>query len=140
MKQDLQLQPKGQRILVVDDEEAVAITLQAGLVKLPNCDVTTATSGQQALALCEQQSFDLVFTDYKMTDMDGLTLAAQIKQAHPQTTIIMITAYSHDLLSAQMTDIVVQRVLNKPVGLSQIRRIALEVLDKTNGVHLPCSS
>ncbi len=116
------------RILIVDDEEFVALTLREGLEKLPNCEVAVSLSGQQALQLFEQQPFDLLITDYKMPDLDGVTLASYIRQHYPTTGIIMITAYSYDLIQEPEAAVAIQKVLNKPVRMAEIRDVALETL------------
>ena len=116
------------RILIVDDEEFVAFTLQEGLDKLPNCEVHVTMTGQDALERFEQQPFDLLITDYKMPDMDGVTLAKQIRQRYPGTSIIMITAYSHDLIHEPGAASTIQHFLNKPIRLSEIRSVAMKSL------------
>ena len=117
-------------ILIVEDEENVATTLQYMLKKLPRCNITIAGGGEQALRLFERQPFDLLITDYKMPDMDGMTLAARVRQSYPQTVIIMITAYGDDALREQAAHISVQHVLDKPVELVEIRSAALEALGR----------
>jgi len=117
-------------ILIVEDEENVATTLQYMLKKLPRCNITIAGGGEQALRLFERQPFDLLITDYKMPDMDGMTLAARVRQSYPQTVIIMITAYGDDALREQAAHISVQHVLDKPVELVEIRSAALEALSR----------
>ncbi len=119
-------------ILVVDDEPAVAVTLQAALQALPNCQVHVATSGEEALQQFEQQSFDLLITDYKMPDTDGVTLAARIRQRYPETSVIMITAYGSEMLHEQATHIPIQRILDKPVRLQDVRSVTLEALNRDN--------
>lgn len=115
-------------ILIVDDEENVASTLQYMLKKLPRCDIAIATGGEQALRFFEKQPFDLLITDYKMSDMDGMTLAARVRQLYPRMAVIMITAYGNDALREQATDVSIQHVLDKPVELVEIRSAALEAL------------
>ncbi len=117
------------RILIVDDEETVARTLQNILKKLPYCETAVATSGEQALRLFEAQPFDLLITDYKMPGMDGMSLAARIRQLYPRTAVIMITAYSNEELREQAARVAIQGILDKPVELVKIRNAALEVLD-----------
>lgn len=116
------------RILILDDEENVALTLQGILKKLPRCDIAIATGGEQALRLFEQQPFDLLITDYRMPDMDGMTLAARVRQLYPQMAIIMITAYGNDALREQAAHFSIQHVLAKPLELVDIRSAALEAL------------
>ncbi len=125
------------RILVVDDEENVALILQAGLEILPDCDVTVVTSGIEAWKLFKQQPFDLLVTDYKMPDMDGITLAERVQKSYPQTFVIMVTAYGDETLLERAARASIQQVLDKPVKLAEIRNVALEVLNgsKTNGIR-----
>lgn len=121
-------QERKHRVLIVDDEEVIAVTLQAGLAKLPHCEVITASSGQVALQLFAQQAFDLLLTDYKMPDMDGLTLAEQVRRLYPQTTIMMITAHNSYELQEEAAHISIQHILNKPVQLGQLRQLATSAL------------
>jgi CheY-like chemotaxis protein len=120
-------------ILLVDDEENMALTMQAGLKMLLECKVTTATSGEQALQLFEASPFDLLITDYRMPDMDGLTLAARVRQVSPCVGIIMITAYGDDHVRERAAQIPVQAILDKPVNLTDVRMITLQVLNGKSG-------
>jgi CheY-like chemotaxis protein len=115
-------------ILVVDDDESVALSLQDGLATLPNCGIVLATSGDQALQIFKRQPFDLLITDYDMPGMDGIALARQVRQLYPQTAIIMITAYNGDLLRDQADSIDIRCILDKPAGLVEIRSAALQAL------------
>jgi CheY-like chemotaxis protein len=120
------------RILVVDDEESVALTLEAGLERVPDSEVATATSGEQALQLFEEKPFDLLITDYKMPGTDGMTLATRIRQLYPKTIIILVTAYSSEELRQQAARVSIQHILDKPVKLADVRAVALEALNQTD--------
>jgi CheY-like chemotaxis protein len=124
------------RILIVDDEENVALMLQAGLETQPHCETTVATSGAQALELLERQQFDLLITDYKMPGTDGLALANRVRQLYPQMSIIMVTAYGDEGLRQQAAGISIHRILDKPVKLDEIRGVTSAVLgDPPNGAN-----
>ncbi len=116
-------------ILVVDDDENVALTVQAGLKMLLDCEVATATGGEQALRLLKQAPFDVLITDYSMPGMDGVTLAARVRQSYPQMGIVMITAYGDDGVRERAARVPIQAILDKPVDLTDVRMAALEVLD-----------
>jgi CheY-like chemotaxis protein len=119
-----------QRILVVDDEENVALTLQAGLESLPDCEVAVATSGEQALDLFQQQPFDLLVTDYRMPDIDGISLASRARELYPEIAIIMVTAYGSDALQQDAARESILQVLDKPVSISEIRQAARQALHR----------
>ncbi len=116
------------RILIVDDEAGVAFTLREGLRKLPWCEIVVALSGREALELFAEQHFDLLITDYKMPDLSGVALASCVQERYPGTSIIMITAYGHDLVQGLVAAHTIQRVLHKPIRLTEIRDVALETL------------
>lgn len=116
------------RILVVDDEERVAIGIRDSLEILPNCEITVATGSEQALQLFQQQPFDLLITDYNMPGTNGITLATRIRQSHSQTAIIMVTACASDSLRDQAAHVSIHRILQKPVPISEIRSVALKAL------------
>jgi two-component system sensor histidine kinase EvgS len=128
MSQTPQPTVRPRSVLLVDDEVNQVVILKAGLAKLPNCEVSVATSGRQALALCARQSFDLIITDYHMPEMDGLTLAAVLHQQYPATVIIMLTAFGNEVLCEQVADNPVQLVLEKPIDLKYIRAVVWQAL------------
>jgi two-component system response regulator HydG len=79
-------------VLVVDDELAMRESIAAWL-RQDGYQVAVADSGQAALDLMEARPFDLALVDIKMPGMDGLELLGRIKQEHPDTLVIIITAY-----------------------------------------------
>jgi DNA-binding NtrC family response regulator len=79
-------------ILVVDDEEAMRVSMAAWLEKNGH-HVEMAASGEEALAILEHKPCDLVLLDIKMPGMDGHELLRQVKTRHPTIIIVMVTAY-----------------------------------------------
>ena len=116
------------RILLVDDDASVAMILKEGLEMLPGCVVSVATSGEEALRMLGEQPFDLLITDYKMPEMDGLALTSRVRDEYPSIAVVMITAYADDLLFEQAARLSIQAVLDKPVRMEEIRRAVLRVL------------
>ena len=80
------------RVLVVDDEPSILSVLST-LLKTHNHDVTPARSGEAALTLLGQNSFDLMISDIHMGGMDGMQLLKQARMMYPNMAVIMLTAY-----------------------------------------------
>lgn len=118
------------RILVVDDEEIVALGLRDGLEVLADCDVSIETDPERALGHFREAPFDLLITDYKMPRMDGITLAKQVREFFPETSIILLTACVDSALIAQAARLAITYVLDKPAQLANIRRTVLLALDR----------
>jgi CheY-like chemotaxis protein len=78
------------RILVVDDDAAVQMTLRL-LLERAGHSVVTADSGRKGLALCQTGNFDLLFLDIFMPGMDGFETMRMIRQHLPQIPIIVIS-------------------------------------------------
>ncbi len=83
------------RILVVDDELDMLQLLKRSLEKDLDCLVDVASSGEMGLHALEHQPYDLVLSDIRMSGMGGLDLLQQIKQSHPNLTVVMMTAFGH---------------------------------------------
>lgn len=80
------------RLLLVDDEEDLLAILAAELADL-GYQVALATSGREALSLAADRHFDAVITDYKMPEMDGLTMLAQLHALKPDMRGILMTGF-----------------------------------------------
>jgi DNA-binding response OmpR family regulator len=79
-------------ILVVDDERAVRMMLEAAL-RAQGYRVQSAGSGGDARALLSGDEFDLVLLDLQLGDTDGIEILREIKQAWPATEVILLTAH-----------------------------------------------
>jgi DNA-binding NtrC family response regulator len=85
---------KQPRILFVDDEQLLH-SLFDRLLTRHGMHVTSCLTATQAMEALAKQEFDLVVTDFMMPDVDGLELLSFIRQEHPQTKVIMITAHAN---------------------------------------------
>ena len=115
------------QILVVDDEPAVCDAIKM-MLKFDGHTVQTADGSKAALALLEQDKFDLIIMDYSMPGMKGGELAAVIKQRLPHQPIIMITAYAEMLKSSSNPLPGVDFILSKPFSLADLREAIAGVL------------
>jgi signal transduction histidine kinase len=85
---------EGARLLVVDDEESILITISE-VLRLEGYGVDTAASGREALSLLEAgATYDLVLTDLHMEDGDGLALLEEVRSRSPLTITIVLTGFA----------------------------------------------
>jgi len=80
-------------VLVVDDEPIVGKRLGPALSR-DGYEVRVCESGQEAVDLINEQSFDMVVTDVRMEDVDGLKVLEHVMRKSPQTKVIIITGYA----------------------------------------------
>jgi len=80
-------------ILVVDDEESIRAILRQ-ILRYEGYEVSSASSGGEALLLHRAQMFDLVILDVKMQGIDGLDTLAQLRQEVPSARVIMISGHA----------------------------------------------
>jgi len=80
------------RILVVDDEDIVRTSCSRTLSP-EGYEVRLAKNGAEGLMMASEERFDLVLTDLKMPDMDGIEVLRIIKEKWPETAVIIVTGY-----------------------------------------------
>jgi DNA-binding NtrC family response regulator len=80
------------KILVVDDEDIVRTSCSRTLVP-EGYEVRLAKNGVEGLQMAAGERFDLVLTDLKMPDMDGIEVLRIIKEKWPETLVIIVTGY-----------------------------------------------
>ena len=81
------------RILCVDDEAVILDSFRKILV-LDGYAVNTVENGKEALGLIQTHSYDFVFTDLKMPEMDGVEVTKAVKHIRPDIDVIIITGYA----------------------------------------------
>jgi signal transduction histidine kinase len=85
--------PEQPKVLVVDDEESVVVTIKA-ILQLDGYNVWTTMSGREARAMVRDVEYDLVLTDLRLDDGDGLDVLKAVRERHPETVTIMLTGYA----------------------------------------------
>jgi DNA-binding NtrC family response regulator len=91
------------RILVIDDDAAILVTVEL-VLKRAGHDVVTAINAYDGLERLEQASFDLVVVDLFMPEMDGLEAITQICLRYPKLAIIVVSGHSFERTAAHRPD------------------------------------
>ncbi|HEX2269912.1 MAG TPA: PAS domain S-box protein [Pyrinomonadaceae bacterium] len=107
------------RILVVDDELPVRETLAEMLLAMRH-KIELAGSGQEALKRVRQQTFDFVFTDLAMPEMDGWETARSIRRVSPDVKIVLVTGYGPTTTPPPGEEHLVDAIIGKPFDFTQV--------------------
>lgn len=118
----------GGRILVVDDDDSLRRVLEVQLQQM-GYRVNTAKNGEAALAQLRDSPHDLILTDLRMPGVSGLDLLKNIRAAHPETVVIMLTAYGSVDTAVEAMRAGAYDYLTKPVHQEELALIIKRALD-----------
>ena len=124
------------KVLIVDDEETLTWSMAKSLSKdKDKYEVIIANNGREALSQLEKNKIDLVITDIRMPDINGLDLLVKIKKAYPQTKVIIMTAYGSSDVQKEANQRGSLYYVEKPFEISDIRKIIIDLIGKKKGFH-----
>ncbi len=107
------------RILVIDDEIDIGLMLNEYLSQ-QGYSITNAYSGTSALKLLENENFDLIITDFRLGDIDGLEIIIRLKDIKPNTPVVMITEYSDIKMAVRIIKLGAYDYVTKPLYPDEI--------------------
>ena len=113
-------------ILLVDDDAGMVETL-GDILNVRGYAVTTAESGEAAIASLNNRHFDLVLMDIKMPGVDGVSALHVVRRLAPATPVVMMTAFTRDELVAEARMAGAVEILPKPLDLDHV----LTLVDRT---------
>ncbi|MGN1085292.1 MAG: ATP-binding protein, partial [Lachnospiraceae bacterium] len=122
-------------VLVVDDEP-MNLMVAEGIFKDYQMNVTIAESGRKAIALCEEEDFDLIFLDHMMPEMDGVETLKQIRKIHVDSekalTVIAFTANAVSGAREMFLREGFDEFVSKPIETLELEHILKKVLPKSS--------
>jgi two-component system response regulator HydG len=113
---------EGLEVLVIDDDKAQADALAESLQRV-GCKCTVATSGAAGARRIEQDEFDVILTDLKMADLDGLAILRKARAEMPDAEVILITGHGDVKTAVEALKQGAADYLTKPVDLAELRAI-----------------
>jgi DNA-binding NtrC family response regulator len=127
------------RILVVDDEKDICKALEFLLLG-EGYEVKTAMSGEQAVEMLKKANFDIVLTDLKMEEMDGIAVLDETKKLNADTEVILMTAYASvesavTAMKKGAADYIVKPFINEEIRLT-VRRTLDQMRLRTENIAL----
>ena len=107
-----------EKILVVDDEQSMRVTL-AAILRDEGYEVTTASTGEEALELCSKENFRVVLMDVRMPGIDGVEAFRKIRRHQEGVRVILMSAYGMDALRDAALDEGAIAFLAKPLDVEK---------------------
>jgi len=110
------------QVLLLDDEPIVGKRLGPALAKI-GCEVEVFQDPIAALARLKKKSFDIVVTDIRMDEMDGMQILEYVNETSPRTKVIMITGYAMIALAREAMEKGAFDFIAKPFKPDDLRRV-----------------
>ena len=106
-------------ILVVDDDPSMAVSV-VDILDVKGFEVHAAYCGAEALQILRDHSVDVMLTDVRMPDMNGVDLYRATRKTHPNMRTFLMTAYSADEIIQEGMKEGIKTVFNKPLDMNLI--------------------
>jgi two-component system response regulator HydG len=110
------------RVLIVDDDRFHAETVAEVLQKV-GYQCTIATSGAEGVRRLERDELDVVLTDLRMSDLDGLAVLRRAKEEQPDAEVVVITGHGEVKTAVEAIKQGASHYLTKPVDMAELRAI-----------------
>ncbi len=117
-------------ILVVDDELHVRDGL-AEILQHEGFYVETAKDGKEALSLSVNKKFDLMISDIKMPEMDGMQLLDEMQKVNPAIRVIMVTAFGDVQTYLKSMQLGAHEYINKPIRIQELKRVISTIMEQS---------
>ena len=119
------------KVLIVDDEQLIRAGMIARVqyLNFKFERIREAASGVEALALLEKEPADIVITDIKMPDMDGMTLIREAKEKYPGTQFVILSGYAEFEYAETAIELGVKSYLLKPISNDELKRVMRKLFE-----------
>lgn len=115
------------KILIVDDEKNILLTVRHAL-EPKGYEVASASTGEEALRLLEQQVFDLLLLDLKLPGIDGMSVLKEARERQPRVPVVIISAYGTVGNAVAAMKLGAIDFLEKPFSPEELRETVRRIL------------
>jgi len=123
----MSIEKKEIKILLVDDDDGVRSSFTALLTRR-GYDIDPKSSGVEALNSLKKTSYDILLTDLKMPNMNGLDLLKEARKIDSELGVIIMTGYGEIASYLEAMDLGAVEYLNKPVKTSDLEVIIKKLI------------
>jgi CheY-like chemotaxis protein len=114
--------PVRKRVLIVEDDRVVKSSLSR-LLENRDCHIESATSGEEGLSRFQQQPYDLVLTDLKLPDMDGMDMVQRMRVLAADLPFIVLTAFGDQADARRAVQMGAVDYLQKPLNAQHVLNV-----------------
>ena len=119
------------KVLVIDDEKSIRNTMKDVLEYEKN-SVELAENGIEGLKKVKENAYDLIFSDIKMPEMDGIEVLTKIKEINDEVPVVMISGHGNIETAVECIKKGAFDFIEKPIDLNRLLVTMRNALDKTN--------
>jgi len=121
---------KNMKILLVDDDEWIRDSMSF-FFEAEGCNLLTFETAEEAMEAVTQQTYDIVFSDYKLPGMDGLEFLRRVKEKQPNAFEILVTAYANCEIEKEANEIGVKDIIPKPFTSEDVETSLSRIVGKS---------
>lgn len=119
------------KVLIIDDEKAIRNTLKE-ILEFEGHEISLAADGVEGLAMATAESFDVIFSDIKMPNMDGMELLDKLNESNVESSVIMISGHGSIDSAVECIKKGAFDFIQKPLDLNRILITLRNATDRTN--------
>ena len=121
---------KNMKILLVDDDEWIRDSLSL-FFEAEGCNLLTFETAEEGMEAVNQQTYDIVISDYKLPGMDGLEFFRRVKEKQPNAFQILITAYANCEIIKEADELGVKDIIPKPFTSEDVETSLSRIIGKS---------
>ena len=118
------------KILIIDDERSIRNTMK-DILEFEKHKIVLAENGREGLEVAVSQAFDLIFSDIKMPEMDGIELLQHLKEKEVDAPVVMISGHGSIETAVECIKKGAFDFIEKPVDLNRLLITVRNALDKS---------
>jgi DNA-binding NtrC family response regulator len=118
-------------ILILDDEAAQRDIL-TGYLKKKGCKIYSASSGREGIEIIKNNPVDIILSDFKMPDLNGIEVLEQVKKLNPEISFVIVTAYGTVENAVKAMRLGAFDYISKPVDLDELDIMIERIIEHKN--------
>ena len=122
------------KILIIDDERAIRNTLKE-ILEFESYQVDVAENGQSGLEMARSANYDLIFSDIKMPEMDGIEVLSALREAEIESPVVMISGHGNIETAVDCIKRGASDFIEKPIDLNRLLITTKNALEKKSLVQ-----